>query len=130
MRHSRAADRILQSLRNASVIVGNLLAKGAEVFRWRSSPWPPPLAIRNRVEQLLRKDVGLARAFLSTPGGGESAFPYLYARGGRPFADASSDCCWSTGVDPNTPQDAALPQGMALCTRPVAAITWTLRSCC
>ncbi len=90
------------SLRNASVMVGILLAKGAKY----TISVAAAVGDQERVEQLLRKDVGLARRLDSAR---VSPLSYAAREGHLHIVRLLLD----QGADPNTPEDAA-PDGLAL----------------
>jgi ankyrin repeat protein len=90
------------SLRNTSVIVGSLLAQGAKY----TISVAAAIGDRERVDELLQKDAGLARRLDSA-----RVSPLSYAaRGGHLHIVR---LLLEHGADPNTPEDAA-PDGRAL----------------
>ncbi len=90
------------SIRNASVMVGNLLAQGANY----TISVAAAVGDQERVEQLLRKDVGLARRLDSAR---VSPLSYAAREGHLHIVRLLLE----RGADPNTPEEAA-PDGLAL----------------
>jgi ankyrin repeat protein len=90
------------SIRNASVIVGSLLAKGANY----GISVAAAVGDQERVEQLLRKDGGLARRLDSAR---VSPLSYAAGEGHLHIVRLLLD----RGADPNTPEEAA-SEGLAL----------------
>ncbi len=90
------------SLRNASVLVGSLLAHGASYTMSVASA----VGDQERVEQLLRKDIGLARRL-------DSARVSPLSHAAREGHLHIVRLLLEHGADPNAPEDLA-PQGRAL----------------
>jgi ankyrin repeat protein len=90
------------SIRNASVMVGSLLARGANY----TISVAAAVGDQERVEQLLKKDVGLARRLDSAR---VSPLSYAAREGHLHIVRLLLE----QGVDPNTPEEAA-PEGLAL----------------
>jgi ankyrin repeat protein len=90
------------SLRNASVLVGSLLARGAHY----TISVAAAVGDQEQVEQLLRKDVGLARRLDSA-----RVSPLTYAA--REGHVHIVRLLLEQGAEPNTPEEAA-PDGRAL----------------
>lgn len=90
------------SLRNTSVIVGNLLARGANY----TISVAAAVGDLERVDELLRKDAGLARRLDSARG---SPLSYAAREGHLHIVRLLLE----HGAEPNTPEDAA-PDGRAL----------------
>ena len=90
------------SLRNTSVMVGSLLAHGANY----TISVAAAVGDQERVEQLLRKDVGLARRLDSAR---VSPLSYAAREGHLHIVRLLLE----HGADPNTPEDSA-PDGLAL----------------
>lgn len=97
-----ARGRSHPSLRNASVLVGSLLALGAEY----TISVAAAVGDQERVEQLLRKDISLARRLDSARGN-----PLSYAAGEGHLHIVR--LLLEHGADPNMPEDSA-PHGAAL----------------
>ena len=106
------------SIRNASVMVGNLLARGANY----TISVAAAVGDQERVEQLLRKDVGLARRLDSAR---VSPLSYAAREGHLHIVRLLLE----QGADPNTPEDVGSRRPGAL-SGPAAAITWTSPGCC
>ena len=90
------------SLRNTSVLVGSLLAHGANY----TISVAAAVGDQERVEELLRKDAGLARALDSA-----RVSPLSHAAGGGHLHIVR--LLLQHAADPNTPEDGA-PDGLAL----------------
>ena len=90
------------SLRNTSVMVGNLLARGANY----TISVAAAVGDQERVEQLLRKDEGLARRLDSAR---VSPLSYAAREGHLHIVRLLLE----QGADPNTPEEGA-PEGLAL----------------
>src|SRR5206468_1885827 len=90
------------SLRNSFVIVGNLLARGAAYTLSVAAA----IGDQERVEQLLRKDAGLAGRLDSAR---HSPLAYAASEGHRHIVRILLE----HGADPNLPEDCA-PDGAAL----------------
>ncbi len=90
------------SIRNASVMVGNLLARGANY----TISVAAAVGDQERVEHLLRKDLGLARRLDSARA---SPLSYAAREGHLHIVRLLLD----RGADPNSPEEAA-PDGLAL----------------
>jgi ankyrin repeat protein len=90
------------SIRNASVMVGSLLARGANY----TISVAAAVGDQERVEQLLKKDVGLARRLDSAR---VSPLSYAAREGHLHIVRLLLE----QGADPNTPEEAA-PEGLAL----------------
>ncbi len=97
-----ARDRSHPSIRNRFVMVGYLLARGAEY----TISVAAAVGDQERVEQLLHKDPGLARRLDSL-----RQSPLSYASGGGYLHIVR--LLLEYGADPNTPEDGA-PDGLAL----------------
>ena len=85
------------SLRNASVLVGSLLARGAKY----TISVAAAVGDQERVDELLRKDAGLARRLDSAR---KSPLSYAASEGYLHIVRLLLE----HGADPNTPEDAAL----------------------
>ena len=105
------------SLRNTSVMVGNLLARGANY----TISVAAAVGDQERVEQLLRKDEGLARRLDSAR---VSPLSYAAREGHLHIVRLLLE----QGADPNTPEEG-LPRDWR-CSGHVTAITCTSPSCC
>ena len=90
------------SLRNASVLVGNLLARGANY----TISVAAAVGDQERVQQLLKKDAGLAKRLDSAR---VSPLSYAAREGHLHIVRLLLD----HGADPNTPENSA-PNGLAL----------------
>lgn len=97
-----ARGRSHPSLRNAAVMVGGLLARGAEYTLSVAAA----VGDQERIEQLLKKDAGLARRLDSA---GVSPLAHAAHEGHRHIVRLLLE----HGADPNLPE-AACPQGAAL----------------
>ena len=105
------------SLRNASVMVGNLLAQGANY----TISVAAAVGDQERVEQLLRKDAGLARRLDSAR---VSPLSYAAREGHLHIVRLLLD-----RVPIRILRRTRLPTAWR-CSGPVAAITWMSPSCC